>query len=88
MQGKRRPDNTPVRDMSIGEYAFQTWCKPNAWFIRDPSGDIGSIYLKKDGGNHDVEVHEDGTITVTPSILNNRGNKWHGFLRKGVWTEA
>lgn len=88
MQGKRRENNTHEKDLLPGEYAYQTWIKPHGWFIRDPSGDIGTIHLRKNGGNHDIEEHEDGTITVTPSILNNHGNKWHGYLRKGIWIEA
>jgi hypothetical protein len=42
---------------------------------------------------HKVEEHEDGTITVTPSILvtahhKNETKTVHGFLTKGVWTEV
>jgi len=40
---------------------------------------------------HQVAEHEDGTITVSPSILVNggvnRGAQWHGFLERGVWRE-
>lgn len=32
---------------------------------------------------HEVEEHEDGTITVTPSI---EGEHFHGHLRRGVWS--
>jgi hypothetical protein len=36
---------------------------------------------------HDVTEHEDGTITVSPSILvsDHTGELWHGYLRAGVW---
>lgn len=50
---------------------------------------------------HQVTVHEDGTITASPSILVSRGGKrgpkgelirdetyvelWHGYLERGVW---
>lgn len=36
--------------------------------------------------NHTVIEHDDGTITVSPSILcrDNEG-AWHGYLEKGVW---
>lgn len=42
-------------------------------------------------GSHDVTEHEDGTITVSPSIAVSLGRGgapygWHGFLRRGVWT--
>lgn len=40
--------------------------------------------------NHKVIEHEDGTITVSPSILisDNAGPLWHGFLERGVWREG
>jgi hypothetical protein len=34
------------------------------WYIVDPNGEIGSL-----GYRHTVTEHEDGTISVTPSIL-------------------
>lgn len=42
---------------------------------------------------HDIVEHDDGTITVSPSILittgRESGNKqWHGYLEKGVWREC
>lgn len=43
------------------------------------------------GGNlaaHDVTEHEDGTITVSPSILVSnpqQGELFHGYLEGGVW---
>ncbi len=42
---------------------------------------------------HLIVEHEDGTITVSPSILITTGSKsgrkqWHGYLEKGVWREA
>lgn len=40
-------------------------------------------------GSHKVIEHEDGTITVSQSILISYGhrgkNKWHGYLEKGFW---
>lgn len=41
--------------------------------------------------NHDVTEHEDGTITVSPSILLSHQvdgadvEIWHGYLERGVW---
>jgi hypothetical protein len=50
--------------------------------------------------NHNVTEHEDGTISVVPSILvsgrsasdngirvSDEGNRelWHGYLERGVW---
>ena len=39
---------------------------------------------------HTVVEHEDGTITVSPSILisSYKGHSWHGYLERGVWREA
>ncbi len=36
---------------------------------------------------HAVTEHEDGTITVSPSILVTKGDgrRWHGYLERGVW---
>jgi hypothetical protein len=41
-----------------------------------------------DLSKHDVVEHEDGTITVSPSILVGGGGQpgsWHGYLERGVW---
>ena len=35
---------------------------------------------------HEITEHQDGTITVTPSILTPSG--WHGYLQAGIWTKA
>ena len=40
---------------------------------------------------HQVTEHEDGTITVSPSILITKphtNEQWHGYLERGVWREA
>lgn len=38
---------------------------------------------------HDVIEHEDGTITVSPSILvTGFDEQWHGYLEKGVWRKC
>lgn len=93
MQGTRLPDAT------LGEAGpgWEAWANGNAvigaymkvfngsdkpyWYIRDPKGDIGTI------GTHTVTEHEDGTITVSPSIAPGPRNPggWHGFLERGVW---
>lgn len=45
-------------------------------------------------GKHEVVEHEDGTITVSPSILltdfDERGNEiqWHGYLERGTYRKA
>ena len=55
------------------------------WYVCTPNGLAGNI------GLHTVEEHEDGTITVTPSILVSGGSAsktWHGYLTRGIWREA
>lgn len=41
---------------------------------------------------HTVTEHEDGTITVSPSILIGAGRQdkspWHGFLERGIWRQV
>lgn len=56
------------------------------WWIVDPTGNIGRL-----GAGHAVTEHEDGTITVSPSILSTKadhGHDWHGYLERGVWREV
>jgi hypothetical protein len=57
------------------------------WFCTTPNGLFGNI------SRHSVTEHEDGTITVSPSILvtsgrDGRAPSWHGFLERGVWREC
>lgn len=60
-----------------------------AWQVTCPNGRGGCLLT------HKVVEHEDGTITVTPSILIHPkeydGRKlpgWHGYLERGVWREV
>jgi hypothetical protein len=57
------------------------------WYVYLPGCGVGNIV------NHTVEEHEDGTITVSPSILmwghkDGQRTQFHGFLIKGVWKDA
>lgn len=54
----------------------------HTWWVRDPLGMFGRL------DNHTVAEHDDGTITVEPSILTQGENTYHGWLRRGVWSEA
>lgn len=49
----------------------------------------GKPYLANLGA-HDVIEHDDGTITVSPSILVTVPNvgQWHGYLERGVWRQT
>jgi len=51
-----------------------------AWFGCTPEGFHANLSA------HEVKEHEDGTITVSPSILVTAHNgTWHGYLRAGQW---
>lgn len=61
------------------------WREPGAYWFSDgwwavtPNGLVGNL------SNHEVIEHDDGTITVSPSILVDGETSWHGYLRAGVW---
>jgi hypothetical protein len=86
--GRRLPDGDDV--FAAGDYGrleVGAEQKRWVWHARPPRGHLGSL------ANHDVTEHEDGTITVSPSILitsHNEGDPevWHGFLERGVWREC
>ena len=68
--------------MSVGDYGFYK----GIWYGRPPGQHSGNFK------NHTVVEHEDGTITVSPSILITSTDKngkeyeaWHGYLIKGIW---
>jgi hypothetical protein len=55
------------------------------WACHPPRGTIGMLV------NHTITEHEDGTITVSPSILfssTDPARDWHGYLERGVWREV
>ncbi len=55
------------------------------WMIMFPDGRLGSLKL------HEVVEHDDGTITVSPSILVTGGGiatQIHGYLERGVWRDC
>lgn len=96
MQGKRLPNNKFPDNP--GEYAFMDNMNEETlkaggvphWLIYTPNGQYGSLRT------HKVVEHEDGTITVSPSILIKDSVDWgktyidryHGYLEKGVWREC
>ena len=72
-----------------GEYGKAPFAEPSGfrWMCRPPWKHSGGDLI-----NHKVTEHEDGTITVSPSILIQTGPnmawKWHGYLERGVWREC
>lgn len=83
MQGTRRD----YEDNSIpnaGEYGKDS---VGQWYCVPPN----QPELLANLSNHRVTEHDDGTITVSPSILVTlqwRGLQWHGYLERGVFREA
>ena len=54
------------------------------WYGRPPAQHMGSFE------KHEVAEHEDGTISVSHSILitgydGDCAVQWHGYLQRGVW---
>jgi len=87
-QGRRYPDvaDASVPHPVLPEGGYRRL--GGIWHVRPPgTRHEGSI------GKHDVTEHEDGTITVTPSILLETTwagelEAWHGYLERGVWREV
>jgi hypothetical protein len=84
MKGRRRPDNTLPWELEAGDYCFRgpsrfLWvCLPNG---------SGPARLEE----WDVTEHQDGTVTVSPSILEKLADNkdgWHGYLERGIWREV
>lgn len=82
--GRRLPDamnGGSGATFKPGEYQKQV---NGTWLARPPEGHLGDLR------NHSVIEHEDGTITVSPSILVTGWNGdqkeiWHGHLQRGIW---
>ena len=81
----RRNDTEP-KNMLPGDYGKYE----GYWYCMAPrdTGDWFTNYI----GNisrHQITEHEDGTITVHPSIeIKNSHGVWHGWLERGVWRDA
>ena len=83
LQGQRTDGGDPYfwPEGSYGRFA-------ELWFVKTPGGHSGDL------SKHDVTENDDGTITVSPSILvSTRRNGqdvqlWHGYLERGVWREC
>lgn len=81
IEGKRRdrPDDSIFEPGEYGKLSDGNWygCPPETDLHCNLSG-------------HEVVEHEDGTITVSPSILitGRLGLQWHGYLERGWWREV
>lgn len=77
IKGRRVYDNS----FAPGDYGKGP---DDVWRARPLEKDVSMGSLE----DHKVVEHEDGTITVTPSILLEPTatlKGWHGFLEHGVW---
>lgn len=82
MIGRRVP-GFDVHLFAPGDYGF--WAEAGHWVGCTPSGDMANL------ASHQCVEHEDGTLTVSPSIRVSTtwGGQpvecWHGYLERGVW---
>ena len=79
MIGRRLPDGT---DWSSAIQPGNYWkYSEGVWYAETPNGLTANISA------HSIVEHQDGTISVSPSILVNAGRPetWHGFLERGIW---
>jgi hypothetical protein len=73
--------------LAPGEYSK---LPDGTWYAATPNDHMANLTA------HQVTEHEDGTITVSPSILVSLPAQdgaravelWHGFLERGVWREC
>jgi hypothetical protein len=79
MGGRRRPDETPPAEYLPGDYGRFD----GVWYAMCPQGrTVYNLGLLGALSGHEVTEHDDGTLTVSPSIV---ADGWHGWLERGVW---
>ena len=72
-------------DLDDTEYCY--YKSDGQWYLYMPGCGLAGLR------NHTVVEHDDGTITVTPSILttgheSGKSVEKHGFLEKGIWRDC
>ena len=89
MTGRRKPD-VPTDNyygwdaLGLQSGDFVKLHGGKMWGLCAPNGDSGTLCQPP----HTITEHDDGTITVSPSIQMETGQRWHGFLERGVWREC
>jgi hypothetical protein len=87
MQGRRLSDGTDwSSEWQPGDYAKRD---DRYWLVNTPNSELALI----DSQRWKVTEHEDGTVTMSPSILisaisptkGTRVELWHGFLERGIF---
>lgn len=89
MQGRRvELDDVSVPDLEVGDYAVGDGF---VW-LRLPTGSLARLNVapaQREGPVWGMVEHDDGTITLDPSILQHEvpghAPRWHGYLVAGVW---
>ncbi len=82
MKGRRLPDDSEACSLGLGDYVKITEPEP-FFYCCSPNGLFGNL------SKHKVIEHEDGTITVSPSILIQMASfEYHGYLERGIWKQA
>ena len=72
-----RVNGKAPHELNAGEYG--KWSEDGHWYAVPPGTDLVANLAA-----HSVVEHENGTITVTPSILvGDTRTSWHGYLRAG-----
>jgi hypothetical protein len=86
VHGQSGRRDVELHEMRPGDYGRSP--KDGNWYCRTPSGLGGNLT------RHEVTEHENGTITVSPSILvqapgrSSGPTEWHGYLERGEWREC
>ena len=88
VKGRRLSDASIYSGVSFAPGDYMRDPLTETWWVKPPHGGrLGELR------EHQVQEHQDGTITVSPSILQGPGANpvkqpgWHGYLRAGVWEE-
>lgn len=91
MNVTRLPDGTSPRNPGeIAWFPYAAWGQrpqwllgDGEWHLRDPLGGVCALgrTTRDTPAAHTVVVNDDGSLTVTPSIVAPSG--WHGFLTRG-----
>lgn len=90
LQGRRLPNGddrllvapSKAKPGDYGLYQGYTGDKLALFFVL-PHGERGHITFPP----HELTVNDDGTITISPSILH-PADGWHGYLERGIWREV
>jgi hypothetical protein len=93
MQGTRRDIvDSEWTTAKVWDYGKLTHDSGWHWYCVTPDRNDNDDPMLGNLSKHSVIEHEDGTITVSPSILmGGQGTDcaiWHGYLERGIWREV